>query len=311
MNATPQAAEPFRRVSFDVPGGRIAGIAFGRDTPNPDIVFLHATGLNARTYRNLLHPLGERFHVLALDARGHGLTTLPARRFGYTSWRPHRDDLIALLQQHVTAPVTLAGHSMGATVSLLTAGRRPDLVAGLALIEPVILPAAGYAMAELPGGPMLQRLLVPLARNAAKRRSRFPDREAAAQAFTGRGMFKVFAPEVIADYLGDGLIEDARGALKLACTPAFEAATYCAHRHNPWAALRNVSCPLALLRAEIGSTMSPAAKHRLALLKPGARVATVEGAGHMLPMQRPDRVRAAIESVALMAARGRSEPDLD
>ena len=147
MNETPQAAEPFRRVSFDVPGGRIAGIAFGRDTPNPDIVFLHATGLNARAYRTLLQPLGERFHVLAIDARGHGLTTLPARRFGYTSWRPHRDDLIALLEQHVTTPVTLAGHSMGATVSLLAAGRRPDLVAGLALIEPVILPAAGYAMA--------------------------------------------------------------------------------------------------------------------------------------------------------------------
>ena len=157
---------------------------------------------------------------------------------------------------------------------------------------------------------MLQRWLVPLARNAAKRRARFPDRETAVQAFTGRGMFKAFAPEVIADYLGDGLVEDARGGLKLACTPAFEAATYCAHRHNPWAALRNVSCPLALLRAEIGSTISAAAKHRLALLKPGARVATVEGAGHMLPMQRPDRVRAAIESVALMAARGRSEPDL-
>ena len=42
---------------------------------------------------------------------------------------------------------------MGATVSLLVAGKRPDLVASLALIEPVILPAAAYAFSELPFSP--------------------------------------------------------------------------------------------------------------------------------------------------------------
>ncbi|HUM69725.1 MAG TPA: alpha/beta fold hydrolase, partial [Chloroflexota bacterium] len=95
----------------------MAGIAFGAETATPDIVFIHATGFNARTYRTLLAPLGERFHVLALDMRGHGLTNLPHKLFSYTSWKRHRDDLIAVLE-HFTAPVTLAGHSMGATISL-------------------------------------------------------------------------------------------------------------------------------------------------------------------------------------------------
>jgi pimeloyl-ACP methyl ester carboxylesterase len=45
--------------------------------------------------------------------------------------------------------------------------------------------------------------------------------------------------------------------------------------------------------------------HRIAAIKPDARVATVEGSGHMIPMERPDRVRAAIESAALMAQAGR------
>ena len=123
------AASDFRRVTYQVPGGRMAGVAFGHDTPNPDIVFLHATGFNGRTYRSLLQPLGDKFHVLALDSRGHGLTQLPDGVFGYTSWRRHRDDLIAVLE-HFTAPVTLAGHSMGGTVSLLVAGKRTDLVSG-------------------------------------------------------------------------------------------------------------------------------------------------------------------------------------
>ena len=278
----------------------MAGIGLGPDAP-PDIVFLHATGFNARTYRAMLAPLGDRFSVWALDARGHGRTTLPAKLWGYTSWRRHRDDLIALLETHTTKPVTLAGHSMGGTVSLLTAGRRPDLVAGLALLDPVIMPAAMYAVFELPFGPLIQRHALALPRGALKRRARFESREAALAAFTGRGVFKTFPKDAVEDYVADGLVEDAKhGGFTLACTPAYEAATYCAQRHDPWGALRRVRAPLVLLRAEHRSTVFPAAAHRLAALKPEARIATVEGASHMLPLERPDRARAAIESAALM-----------
>ncbi len=299
------SAPNFRRLSFDLRDGQMAGIAFGGESESPDIVFVHATGFNAMTYRTLLAPLGERFHVWALDARGHGRTTLPARIFGYSSWRRHRDDLIAVLETHCTAPVTLAGHSMGATVSLLTAGHRTDLVSGLALIEPVILPAAGYAFSQLPFGPFIQRHTMPLAKNAAKRRDTFESREAAVQGFTGRGVFKTFPPEFVTDYVEDGLTEDGAGGFKLSCRPRFEAATYCAQRHDPWGALRKVTDPMVLLRAEKHSTISEAAMHRIAAINPQARVATVEGASHMLPMERPDRVRSAIESAAMMANAGR------
>jgi len=298
----------FRRVSFDVRGGRMAGIAFGAETPNPDIVFSHATGFNALTYRSLLAPLGEKFHVLALDARGHGRTELPAKLWGYTSWARHRDDLIAVLE-HFSAPVTLAGHSMGATVSLLAAGKRNDLACGLALIEPVILPAAMYAGAQLPLGPLVQRYNMPLAKGALKRRNAFASKEEAVAALTGRGVFKTFPAEVVADYVEDGLVEDGKGGFKLACAPAFEAATYCAQRHDPWGALRRVTDPLVLLRAESHSTISEAAMHRMAAIKADARVATVEGAGHMLPMERPDRARTAIETALMLGRAGRKFHD--
>ena len=240
MNDVAAPVESFRRVGFEIPGGRMAGIAFGAEKPTPDIVFLHATGFNARTYRALLEPLGEKFYVVALDARGHGLSTLPPRMWGYTSWRRHRDDLIAVLE-HFTAPVTLAGHSMGATVSLLTAGKRTDLVAGLALLEPVILSASGYAGFQIPLAPLLLRFNMPLAAGAMRRRARFESREAAMDALTGRGVFKPFPPEVVADYVADGLVEDDKGGFKLACAPKYEAATYCAQRHDPWEALRKVT----------------------------------------------------------------------
>lgn len=299
-------AEPnahFRRVTFDVRGGRMAGIAFGPETPNPDVVFLHATGFNARTYRTLLAPLGDRYHVLALDARGHGRTQLPAGTFGYTSWKRHRDDVLAVLEQHMSAPVVLSGHSMGGMVSLLAAARRPDLVSGLALFEPVFLPAALYAWIEMPGGPLLARQTWPIVRGAGRRRKRFDDRESAVRALTGRGVFKAFPSDALEDYVADGLVEDRRGGLKLACAPSYEAATYVAQRNNPWQALRRVDCPLVVLRAERESTTAAAAAHRIAALKPEARVVVVEGAGHMLPLERPDRARAAIETAMLLAGR--------
>lgn len=281
----------------------MAGIAFGADADSPDIVFLHATGFNARTYRMLLQPLGERFSVVALDMRGHGRTTLPAPVFGYTSWQRHRDDVLAVIERNFMRPLTLAGHSMGATVGLLAAGKRPDLIAGLALLEPVILPAGGYALMQVPGWPLLQRLTMPFARTAARRRVRFPDRESAVRAFAGRGIFNAFPPEVIADYVGDGLIEDVRaGDFKLACRPVYEAATYCAHRNDPWAALKSVRGPLVVLRADHNATSHPNALQRIVAVKPDARVATVEGASHMLPIERPDRARAAIETAALISS---------
>jgi pimeloyl-ACP methyl ester carboxylesterase len=294
--------DSFRRVWFELPQGRMAGLAWGDDTRPPDIVFLHATGFNAHTYAALLAPLAERFHVLALDARGHGRTELPARRFGYTSWNRHRDDVIHILDAHAPMPVTLAGHSMGATVSLLVAGKRPDLVRGLALIEPVILAPSRYQTLDLPGAPLMLRHTYPIARQAARRRARFDSREAAKAALTGRGFFKGFSAEALADYLEDGLIDDGKGGVRLACSPAYEAATFAAQRQDPWRALARAPKPIIILRSEKDSVLSPSVAQRIKSVRPDARIATVEGATHALPMERPDRARAAIETAALMGA---------
>jgi pimeloyl-ACP methyl ester carboxylesterase len=303
-------AASLRRVSLALPEGAMAGLSFGDDTQPVDIVFLHAAGLNARAYQSLIAPLGERFHVLALDLRGHGLSTLPAKRFGYVSWKRHRDDVIAAIAHHVGGAVTLAGHSLGATAALLTAGRRPDLVKGLALIEPVILPGGAYALAQMRGGPLLYGATLPIARAARRRRERFATREAALAALTGRGMFKSFSPEALADYVGDGFVEAENGMVRLACTPDYEAATYAAQRHDPWRAVAAAGGAITVLRAGEGSTMGEAAARRLARMRPDARLATVEGAGHMLPFEKPSRVRAAIEAAALMAQPQRRFRDL-
>jgi pimeloyl-ACP methyl ester carboxylesterase len=288
----------------------MAGVAFGDSTRATDIIFLHATGFNALTYRQMLAPLGERFHVLGVDLRGHGRSTLPASRFGYASWNRHRDDVIDLIESHVRTPVTLAGHSMGATTALLVAGRRPDLVRGLALLDPVIMEPSRYLVARIPGMPLFWRRFFPIARSAARRRAAFVSREAAVQALTGRGIFRSFPPTMLEDYVEDGFAPAADGSVRLACSPAFEAATFAAQRNDPWGALKRARGPIALLRAGCGSTCSASSAARISALRADIRLATLEGASHALPMERPDRARAAIETVTLRAAPANGYPDL-
>lgn len=303
-------SQSYRRVTYDLPGGQMAAIAMGDPERPVDIVFLHATGFNALTYRTILAPLGERLHVVAVDLRGHGRTTLPAKLFGYAGWDRHRDDVISLIDKGIGAPVTLAGHSMGGCVSALAAGKRPDMVRGLALLDPVILPPRYYAFMRAPGAPLFSQQTFALARKAAKRRDSFVSREDMAAQLTGRGIFKSFTPEMLADYCQDGAVDDPFGGFKLACRPAFEARTFAAQRHNPWAAFAVFGGPLVVLRAQHGSTMPNASADRLKRLRPSAMIATIEGASHGLPMERPDRARAAIEAACVRASKGVVHRDL-
>lgn len=280
----------------------MAGIAFGEDGP-PDIVFLHATGFNARAYRTLLAPLAREYRVLALDLRGHGRSALPARLFGYASWARHRDDVIAVFERHLGRPALIAGHSMGATVGLLVGGVRPDLARGLCLVDPVILQRRFYAFMRAPGAPLLMRYAFPIARKAGSRRAAFSSLEEAQAALTGRGIFKSFTAEALADYVADGFVSAEGGGVRLACRPAFEAATFAAQRNESWRALVRAPGPLIILRAERGSTCPAPVAAQIAQLRPDARIATVEGSSHGLPFEKPDRVRSAIESMMVITGR--------
>jgi pimeloyl-ACP methyl ester carboxylesterase len=294
---TAEALEGARRVSIALPDGDMAALAFGPAERAYDAVFVHANGFNARTYCSVLAPLGDRLSILAVDLRGHGRSTLSAPPSWRRNWGDLRDDLCALLDALGGPPVVMAGHSMGGTCSLLAAARRPQRVRSLLLFDPVIMPrpAALYAQAPWASGALWRRM--PIAQGALRRRSLFDSREQALKAYTGRGAFKTWPPETLADYVADGFRDRSDGKVELACDPRWEASNFAAQGADPWRAIRHVRAPIRMFRAEHGSTCR--AGVGFAKRAPDVAVESVPGTTHFLPMERPELVREALLQACL------------
>lgn len=269
----------------------------GKSAP---LVFAHANGFNALTYRELIAPLAGPCHIWAWDARGHGATTLPADPAQHSDWYVYRDDLIRFVEarvEQVGRPVYLAGHSMGGMSGIMAASERPDLVSGLFLIEPVML--IGWRALRLK---MARRLGMSakfdLATMADKRKAVWPNRETMVEVYQDRGIFRSWPRAMVADYVEGGTRDGKDGKVELACAPAWEAANFRAQDHNARAAVRKLTTPFTLLYGGNNSTTGDAGAALLAARDPGATVMRIGSASHFLPMEYPQTVRR--ELIALI-----------
>jgi pimeloyl-ACP methyl ester carboxylesterase len=289
------AAEPVRE-SIDIPGrGTFSALRWAGDASKPLLVFTHATGFNAGTYRELLGPLAESFRILAPDQRGHGLSPAEAIPDDLKSWDLFRDDLVALLDV-LGEPALLSGHSMGGRVAMLAAAQRPDLASGLVMIEPVLMhPKVSRLLwkARRSGSPPPN----PLAQGAARRRSVFGTRQMMFDAYKGRGAFATWPDEMLLDYIEGGTRALPNGEVELSCAPAWEAATFASAGHSFWRALGRVACPVHVLYAETESTLREGVPEPIRERQPDWILQLVPGTTHFLPMERPELVRDAIRTM--------------
>ncbi len=90
----------------------------------PPLVLTHGLSDRWQYYLPIMPHLTERWHVYALDFRGHGGSSrTPPYRYA-----DHIADTIAFLEGRVREPAVLFGSSMGGMVSLMVAAKHPDLV---------------------------------------------------------------------------------------------------------------------------------------------------------------------------------------
>jgi pimeloyl-ACP methyl ester carboxylesterase len=264
----------------------------------PALLFSHATGFNAQTYRSLLQPLSDRFQIYATDARGHGFTSLPALPGTAKDWTIYRDDMVRFLDGLDGRPMILAGHSMGATTSMMAALHRPDLVRALVLIEPVFVPAK-WNWVHVRRRLQFWKGDDGLADRAARRRDTFDSLESAEEAYRGRGAFRTWPPAMLNDYVKGGFLPveyDPR--VHLACKPAWEAETFRSTPFGVTSLATRLRCPVTIIYGGLSNTCSDAEARRFAQNHAGTRRVRIGKATHFLPMEYPDVVRSEIARIA-------------
>ena len=264
--------------------GRFYYLDWGGDGPLAHIS--HATGFCARTYTPWARRLTGHLRVLGMDDRGHGLTEAPADPKKIRDWGLFARDL-EIFFQSFDQPLVAIGHSRGAVAGMILAVRRPDLVRALVLIDPTILPLSWmwwWYLAKKTG--LSGR--VPIAARAAKRRAVWPDSETALNSYRGRGAFRNWREGFLEGYIDGGFTGDGNGRVRLACDPAWEAASFTACNHDAWHFVRRITQPVLVLYGRKSDTFLPAAARRFNRLLPRATMVGLEGVGHFVPMERPE-----------------------
>ncbi|AVV46192.1 alpha/beta hydrolase [Streptomyces sp. ID05-04B] len=122
-----------RQAEFDDRGSRVRWTESRGG--GPARVYVHGLGAASTVYHAHVAARPELAgrRSLFVDLPGHGISDRPAD-FGYTL-EEHADALAAALDAAEVSGAELVAHSMGGSVAVVLAHRRPDLVARLVLTE--------------------------------------------------------------------------------------------------------------------------------------------------------------------------------
>jgi pimeloyl-ACP methyl ester carboxylesterase len=252
----------------------------------PLVHFSHATGLCAGTYGPLAERLAAHLRIIGMDDRGHGQTRAPADPRNLKNWDIFVDDLESFLGS-LGEPVIAMGHSRGATVSLLLAIKRPELIRALVLIDPTILPFSWmwwWYLAKLTG---LARW-VPIVATAAGRKSVWPDRTSILEAYRNKAVFQTWKDGFLDAYINRGTEKTDHGALKLCCNPAWESKCFAVCPHDIWRFIPQLQKPALVLYGADSDTFRAPAVEKFKTKVPRTAFRRFEKTGHFVPMERPD-----------------------
>lgn len=99
----------------------------------PPLVLVPGQSMPWQSYQKVMPALMKRFHVFALDVRGHGKS---AHTPGAYSLARCGQDLVEFLRAVVPGPAICAGNSSGGLIALYAAAHAPERVRALLLEDP-------------------------------------------------------------------------------------------------------------------------------------------------------------------------------
>ena len=291
--------EPLERFALEMEDGARIDVRRHGVADAPLRIFLsHGNGFAIDGYMPFWLPLCARYEVVLFDMRNHGRSP-PAAPEAHDY--PHMARDVGAVHDRVTerlGPRRSLGafHSMSGRAAMrdaLDAGWRWD---GLALFDPPDIPPEGHALHD--GMVRFERRL---AEWAEARPDRFADPSELAGQYAASRPHKGWADGAHA-LMAEAVLRPGgggSGGRVLACPPALEAKMYLANiPMNLWPRASDFGGPVLLLGADPAlDRPSPTAAANRALAEEGGfDYAAVEGAGHMLQIEKPAACLAALDA---------------
>jgi pimeloyl-ACP methyl ester carboxylesterase len=237
----------------------------------PVLMLLHGGGVAGWMWRRQVQQFSAGFRVVVPDLPGHGRSSAEA----FTTIRRTADELAGILGalRAEGAPVTVAGFSLGAQIAVDLVGRNPGLVDSAVIVSALALPLASGAAAASAAG-----WLMPLAR------------------------VRWFASlQARALCLGDDLLEDYFRTTRAMSGRTLEAVLRENARFAPPEGWRSAGTRAAVVVGRREKAVMRRSARLLADAHPDATLCIVEGAGHGLPLQDPERLRTILARSAAAA----------
>lgn len=269
----------------------IAGWDFGGEG---ELVLLqHANGMCSALWALVAASLTPRFHVIALDCRGHGDSERLKVPEDY-NWRVMVADISQIarliLDENDQQQFALAmGSSFGGILLAGVAAENPELFRQLIMLDPPIHPSEelirdmGVDFTPPPsnrGGIVEQTL---------KRKYIWESREAARSAWEDKPLFSVWDERAFTLYLEEGMRDLPDGQVELKCHPTVEANIFATTgSFGLFDYAPKVQIPVDLVHAESGFFSLEFYRH-IAAVFPDCTLSELPG-GHMLPLEVPDAV---------------------
>ena len=279
-----------RRLRLEDRGVEIGLLDWGGDGPLAQLH--HANGICAALWAPVVERLRDRFRVVAMDARGHGDSSLPAagRVPEACDWEAMAGDLQAvarlLLQESGDRQIGLGlGHSFGGTLTLAAESAQPGLYRRIVLADPVV-PPTPELMARMDWGDR-----PPLAEGARRRRNVWPSRQEARSHFAGKPLFESWTAQALDLYVTEGLRDREEGQVELKCPGEVEALVFESSASiDLFARVPAVTVPTLFLWARKGN-FPRTFYEELCEKMSQAQILDCD-AGHLLPMEEPAWVAA-------------------
>jgi esterase len=266
-------------VNIEIDGLEFSYLTWG-DADAPPLVMLHGFTGHARTWRHLASSLPER-RVIALDQRGHGDSAW-ADVYGA---KPMVVDLERFVDALELRTFELLGLSMGGINAIAYAGVHSDLLSRLVIVD--IGPVLGASgIARIGKGVRAGDVFA-------------SEDDAFAQARAGNA---IADETLLRERVHHNLRPADGGGVTFKWDRALRDGSAVREDFTPdelWTRWDAIAVPTLLVRGELSDVLDAPVAEEMVSRNPRARLETVAGSGHTVPLDRPAELASLVRQFLL------------